>query len=127
MRKKRDPNAIERARIQYIINPIECGDRSEEAHRTRVGRKLRHPHPRQRFLLHGRKRGGVSGKTSKSWSWRKCFPGKSMERVWSVTYQALYLNYDIQEDFRKQFQKTATVLIDALEQLPALWKELSHE
>lgn len=37
-------------------------------------------------------------------------PDKSMERVWSITYQALYLNYDIQEDFRKQFQKTATVL-----------------
>lgn len=28
--KETDPNAIERARIQYIINPIECGDRSEE-------------------------------------------------------------------------------------------------
>lgn len=28
--KETDPNAIERARIQYIINSIECGDRSEE-------------------------------------------------------------------------------------------------
>ena len=69
--KETDSNAIERARIQYII--------------------------------------------------------KSMERVWSITYQALYLNYDIQEDFRKQFQKNSDRLIDALEHLPALWKELSHE
>ena len=57
----------------------------------------------------------------------KMLPDKSMERVWSITYQALYLNYDIQEDFRKQFQKNSDRLIDALEHLPALWKELSHE
>ena len=54
-------------------------------------------------------------------------PDKSMERVWSITYQALYLNYDIQEDFREQFQKNSDRLIDALEHLPVLWKELSHE
>ena len=57
----------------------------------------------------------------------KMLPDKSMERVWSITYQALYLNYDIQEDFRKQFQKNSDRLIDALEHLPALWKELRHE
>ena len=51
-------------------------------------------------------------------------PDKSMERVWSITYQALYLNYDIQEDFREQFQQNSDRLIDALEHLPALWKEL---
>lgn len=54
-------------------------------------------------------------------------PDKPMERVWSITYQALYLNYDIQEDFREQFQKNSDRLIDALEHLPVLWKELSHE
>ena len=31
------------------------------------------------------------------------------------------------EDFREQFQKNSDRLIDALEHLPALWKELSHE
>ena len=31
------------------------------------------------------------------------------------------------EDFREQFQKNSDCLIDALEHLPALWKELSHE
>ena len=31
------------------------------------------------------------------------------------------------EDFREQFQKNSDRLIDALEHLPELWKELSHE
>ena len=31
------------------------------------------------------------------------------------------------EDFREQFQKNSDRLIDALEHLPVLWKELSHE
>ena len=54
-------------------------------------------------------------------------PEKFLRKHWRITYQALYLNYDIQEDFREQFQKNSDRLIDALEHLPVLWKELGHE
>lgn len=50
-----------------------------------------------------------------------------MELIWSIAYQAMYLDYDIQKDFREQFQNNTDKLIDALEHLPALWKENSHE
>ena len=122
--KETDPNAIERARIQYIINPIECGDRSEEHTVREWVESFGIPIHDNDFIAWQKALFSVRQQIVEL---EKMLPDKSMERVWSITYQALYLNYDIQEDFRKQFQKNSDRLIDALEQLPALWKELSHE
>lgn len=122
--KETDPNAIERARIQYIINPIECGDRSEDHTVREWVESFGIPIHDNDFIAWQKALFSVRQQIVEL---EKMLPDKSMERVWSITYQALYLNYDIQEDFRKQFQKNSDRLIDALEQLPALWKELSHE
>ena len=115
---------IERARIQYIINPIECGDRSEEHTVREWVESFGIPIHDNDFIAWQKALFSVRQQIVEL---EKMLPDKSMERVWSITYQALYLNYDIQEDFRKQFQKNSDRLIDALEHLPALWKELSHE
>lgn len=122
--KETDPNAIERARIQYIINPIECGDRSEEHTVREWVESFGIPIHDNDFIAWQKALFSVRQQIVEL---EKMLPDKSMERVWSITYQALYLNYDIQEDFREQFQKNSDRLIDALEHLPALWKELSHE
>lgn len=105
--KETDPNAIERARIQYIINPIECGDRSEEHTVREWVESFGIPIHDNDFIAWQKALFSVRQQIVEL---EKMLPDKSMERVWSITYQALYLNYDIQEDFRKQFQKTATVL-----------------
>lgn len=122
--KETDPNAIERARIQYIINSIECGDRSEEHTVREWVESFGIPIHDNDFIAWQKALFSVRQQIVEL---EKMLPDKSMERVWSITYQALYLNYDIQEDFREQFQKNSDRLIDALEHLPALWKELSHE
>lgn len=122
--KETDPNAIERARIQYIINSIKCGDRSEEHTVREWVESFGIPIHDNDFIAWQKALFSVRQQIVEL---EKMLPDKSMERVWSITYQALYLNYDIQEDFRKQFQKNSDRLIDALEHLPVLWKELSHE
>lgn len=105
--KETDPNAIERARIQYIINSIECGDRSEEHTVREWVESFGIPIHDNDFIAWQKALFSVRQQIVEL---EKMLPDKSMERVWSITYQALYLNYDIQEDFREQFQKTATVL-----------------
>ena len=106
--KETDPDAIERARIQYIINPIECGDRSEEHTVREWVESFGIPIHDNDFIAWQKALFTVRQKIVEL---EKMLPDKSMELVWSITYQALYLNYDIQEDFREQFQKkTATVL-----------------
>ena len=100
--KETDPNAIERARIQYIINPIECGDRSEEHTVREWVESFGIPIHDNDFIAWQKALFSVRQQIVEL---EKMLPDKSMERVWSITYQALYLNYDIQEDFRKQFQK----------------------
>lgn len=122
--KETDPDAIERARIQYIINPIECGDRSEEHTVREWVESFGIPIHDNDFIAWQKALFTVRQKIVEL---EKMLPDKSMELVWSITYQALYLNYDIQEGFREQFQKNSDRLIDALEHLPVLWKELSHE
>ena len=102
--KETDPDAIERARIQYIINSIECGDRSEEHTVREWVESFGIPIHDNDFIAWQKALFSVRQQIVEL---EKMLPDKSMERVWSITYQALYLNYDIQEDFREQFQKNS--------------------
>ena len=121
---KTDPDAIDQAGIQYIMNPIECGDSSEE-------------HTVREWV----ESFGISVHDCDFLAWQKVLfavrrrivelekmlTDSSMELVWSITYQALYLDYDIEQSFQKQFRKNSERLIDALDKIPSLWKEANHE
>ena len=48
---------------------------------------------------------------------------KAMEYVWSITWQALYIDYDIHKEFAEQFRSNAERLVMLLDEVPTLWKE----
>lgn len=122
--KAAGPDAIERAGIQYIINPITCGDTSEEHTVREWVESFGLPVCDEDFLTWQKVLFKVRQQLVEL---EKMLPDQSMELIWSIAYQAMYLDYDIQKDFREQFQNNTDKLIDALEHLPALWKENSHE
>lgn len=121
---KTDPDAIEHARIQYIMNPIECGDSSEEHTVREWVESFGIPVRDSDFLAWQKVLFAVRRRTVEL---EKMLPDSSMELVWSITYQALYLDYDIKQSFQEQFQKNTERLIDALDRIPSLWKEANHE
>jgi len=121
---KTDPEAIEQAGIQYIINPIECGDASEEHTVREWVESFGLPVHDSDFLAWQKAMFAVRQRIVEL---EKVLPDSSMELVWSITYQALYLNYDIDQSFQEQFHKNAERLIDALDKIPLLWKEANHE
>ena len=122
--EKANPDAIERAGIQYIINPITCGDGAEEHTVREWVESFGIPIHDSDFIAWQK---ALFATRQHIVELEKILPDKSMELIWSITYQALYLDYNIQKDFREQFQKNSDRLIDALEHLPGLWKEAGHE
>ncbi len=122
--EKTDPDAVDKVGIQYIMNPIECGDSSEEHTVREWVESFGIPvHDRdflawQKVLFAARQR---------IVALEKMLTDSSMELIWSITYQALYLDYDIAQSFQEQFQKNSERLIDALDKIPSLWKEANHE
>ena len=121
---KTDPDAIEHARIQYIMNPIECGDSSEEHTVREWVESFGIPVHDSDFLAWQKVLFAVRRRTVEL---EKMLPDSSMELVWSITYQALYLDYDVKQSFQEQFRKNSERLIDALDRIPSLWKEANHE
>ncbi len=119
-----DPDAIERAGIQYIINPIECGDRSEDHTVREWVESFGIPVHDRDFLAWQKVLFTVRRRIVEL---EKLLTDSSMELVWSITYQALYLDYDIEQRFQEQFQKNSERLIDALDKVSSLWKETDHE
>jgi uncharacterized protein len=121
---KSDPDAIERAGIQYIINPIECGDRSEDHTVREWVESFGIPVHDRDFLAWQKVLFAVRQRIVEL---EKMLTDSAMELIWSITCQALYLDYNIQQSFQEQFQKNSDRLIDALDNIPSLWKEANHE
>lgn len=122
--EKTDPDAVDKVGIQYIMNPIECGDSSEEHTVREWVESFGIPVHDRDFLVWQKVLFAVRQRIV---ALEKMLTDSSMELIWSITYQALYLDYDIAQSFQEQFQKNSERLIDALDKIPSLWKEANHE
>ena len=102
------------------MNPYMCGDASE-AHTVRdclesFGLPVRD----ESFLVWQKVMFRVRKRLVKL---EKKLTTKAMEYVWSITWQALYIDYDIHKNFDEQFRSNADRLIMILDEVPRLWEE----
>lgn len=118
--KKMTEESFDKAEIQYILNPIMCGDASE-THTVRdwlesFGLPVRD----ESFLAWQKVMFRVRKRLVKL---EKKLTTKAMEYVWSITWQALYIDYDIHKEFDEQFRNNTERLVMVLDEVPRMWEE----
>lgn len=101
--------------IQYIINSIDCGDRSE-THTVREWLDAFSIPLQDESFIRWQKTIFTVGTVIHELE--PIYGESGMDMVWSLIYFALYINYDMKQDFDEQFQENAEILIDALNDLP---------
>lgn len=109
------PEQIGEVEIQYILNPIDCGDRTE-THTVREWLEEFSLPVRDESFIQWQKT--ISAVGAKIRQFEPVYSDRNMEMVWSIIYAVLYLNYDTERDYDEQFQVNSEKLIDILEQLP---------
>lgn len=112
---KYKPENLENIEIQYIINPIDCGDRSE-THTVREWLGAFGIPLQDASFISWQKT--ISAVGAKIHELEPTYPERCMDMVWSFIYSVLYLNYDMTKDYDEQFQENSEKLIDTLNMLP---------
>ena len=112
--------AIDNAEIQYIMNPFMCGDTSESHTVRNWLESFGLPARDESFIAWQKVMFRVRERLVKL---EKKLSAKAMEHVWSITWQTLYIDYDIHKEFDEQFRSNAERLIMILDEVPRLWKE----
>lgn len=109
------PDKIAEMDIQYIINPIECGDRSE-IHTVRDWLESFGIPVRDESFI--RWQMTIASVGAKIHEMEPIYSDRCMELVWSLVYAALYLNYDMAREYDEQFRLNSKKLIETLNELP---------
>ena len=104
------PDSAE-VKIQYFLQPIECGDASE-THTIRdwiesFGLEPDDP-------AYGEWCKFITSISPTMRELRKILPRSQMDVIWSVVFVFAYLNYDTNQEFLPQFQKNAAAVKSAL-------------
>ena len=109
--KNREAPDLLNAEIQYILDPPECGDKSE-THTVRewlseFGIPLDDPFFKKWHYVIAELRNvicRIEGKTSDD----------TVKKLWNASFALLYLEYDITQDFRPQFDRNTETLCKCL-------------
>lgn len=118
------PEQIENVDIQYIMNPVECGDRSE-THTVREWLEEFNLPIRDESFIQWQKT--ISTVRSRIHEMEPIYSDRCMELVWSLVYAALYLNYDMGREYDEQFRMNSEKLIETLDQLPLREEDAVNE
>lgn len=111
-----DQNDCKRANeIQFILNPIECGDKSE-THTVREWLESFGIPLQDTFFLSWQK--AIMKVREIVCTMEPIYSEQAMNIVWSVVYATLYMRYDMTQDFDRQFQNNVDSLLQVLEDLP---------
>lgn len=105
----------EELEIQYILNPIDCGDGSE-THTVREWLAEFDLPIRDESFIQWQQTIAVVG--TKIHEMEPVYPDNCMEDVWSFVFFALYLNYDMAKAYDEQIAENSRRLIEALNKLP---------
>lgn len=105
----------ETAEIQYILNPPDCGDKSE-THTVRqwleeFGIPLDDPFFKK-WNQTITEIGGIVHRAEGK------LPDSTLEMMWNAIYALLYLNYDIEKEFMPQFEENAKNLLMLMRNAP---------
>lgn len=121
---KYSPEQIENVDIQYIINPVKCGDHSE-THTVREWlEEFNLPIQDESFIQWQKTISTVGARIHEM---EPIYSDRCMELVWSLVYAALYLNYDMGREYDEQFRMNSEKLIETLDQLPLREEDADNE
>lgn len=107
-------------KVEYIINPIDCGDFSETHTVKDWLESFGIPLEDEYFLKWQKTISMLSPRIQKL---EKGLDDKLMDKIISVIYIKLYLDYDLGIDFYPQFVKNADGCVEMLKMLLAMPKE----
>ena len=104
------------SKIEYIFNHPECGDRSETQTVRDWLNMFEVPIDDEFFIRWQQTLSDVARKIHEI---EPVYSSKVMSMVWNGVYTLLYLQYDTDREFDKQFELNSKVLVDIVEQLPS--------
>ncbi len=105
------------SQIQYILNPITCGDQSE-THTVRDWLNAFHIPLEDEFFL--KWHGCIAELSSFIRKEEKKIPEHVMNDLWTAVYIHLYLDYDPSHEFLPQFERNAKDVLELVHKLNGL-------
>lgn len=108
-------SGIKGSQIEYIFNNPECGDNCE-THTVREWLGKFDISLEDEFFMKWHQT--IADVSSFVYKAEKMYSESTLNKVWTLIYVMLYLNYDIEQEFLPQYIQNAEKLTDMLKLLP---------